>query len=48
MNIYIQTGFMLKEIIIKEQHNFKMTDYWKNKNMDFYLLAYEYIFVLKK
>jgi len=48
MNIFIQTGFVLKEIIIKEQHNCKMTEYWKNKNMDFYLLAHEYIYVLKK
>ena len=48
MNIFIQAGFTLKEIIIKEQHNCKMTDYWKNKNMNFYLLAHEYIFVLKK
>ena len=48
MNIFIRTGFTLKEIIIKEQHNCKMTDYWKNKNMDFYLLAHEYVFVLYK
>ena len=48
MNIFIQTGFTLKEIIIKEQHNCKMTDYWENKSMDFYLLAHEYIFILKK
>lgn len=48
MNIFIQTGFTLKEIIIKEQHNCKMSDYWKNKNLDFYLLAHEYIFILKK
>ena len=45
MNIFIQTGFTLKEIIIKEQHNCKMTDYWKNKNMNFYLLAHEYILI---
>lgn len=48
MNIFIQAGFILKEIIIKEQHNCKMTEYWENKNMDFYLLAHEYVFVLKK
>ena len=48
MNIFIRAGFILKEIIIKEQHNCKMTDYWRNKNMDFYLLAHEYVFVLKK
>jgi len=48
MNIFIQTGFKLKEIIIKEQHNCKMTDYWKNKNKDFYLLTHEYIFVFIK
>lgn len=48
MNIFIKTGFQLKEIIIKEQHNCKMTDYWKNKDINFYLLAHEYIFVFKK
>ncbi len=48
MNIFIKSGFTLKEIIIKEQNNCKMTNYWKNKNIDFYLLAHEYIFVLKK
>ncbi len=48
MNMFIQTGFILKEIIIKEQHNCKKTDYWKNKNIDFYLLTHEYVFVLKK
>lgn len=46
MNIFIQAGFTLKEIIIKEQHNCKRTNYWsKNLNRDFYLLAHEYIFI---
>ena len=49
MNIFIQNGFALKEIIIKEQHNCKRTDFWsQNVKRDFYLLAHEYIFVLKK
>ena len=48
MNIFINNGFILKEIIIKEQHNCKMTSYWKNKNNKFYLLAHEYIFIFKK
>ena len=48
MNIFIQTGFTLKEIIIKEQHNCKRTNYWKNKEIDFYLLAHEYILIFKK
>ena len=48
MNIFIQSGFILKEIIIKEQHNCKKTDYWKSKNVNFYLLAHEYIFVFEK
>ena len=43
-----QTGFTLKEIIIKEQHNCKRTGYWsQNINRDFYLLAHEYIFILE-
>ncbi len=46
MNIFIETGFTLKEIIIKEQHNCKKTSYWsQNTNRDFYLLAHEYIFI---
>ena len=48
MNIFIRSGFTLKEIIIKEQHNCTMTNYWQNRNINFYLLAHEYIFVLKK
>lgn len=48
MNIFIKTGFILKEIIIKEQHNCKKTKYWENKGIDFYLLAHEYIFIFKK
>ena len=49
MNIFIETGFMLKEMIIKEQNNCKKTEYWRqNQKRDFYLLAHEYIFILKK
>lgn len=49
MNIFIQNGFTLKEIIIKEQHNCTKTNYWKNNSIskDFYLLAHEYIFVFE-
>lgn len=48
MNIFNQAGFITKEIIIKEQHNCKMTEYWKSKRPDFYLLAHEYVLVFKK
>ena len=49
MNIFIKTGFTLKEIIIKEQHNCKMNVYWsQNTKRDFYLLAHEYIFIFNK
>ena len=48
MNIFIKSGFTLKEIIIKEQHNCKMTPYWQNKKTSFYLLAHEYIYIFKK
>ena len=47
MNVFIQNGFTLKEIIIKEQHNCKMTKYWEKKDSNYYLLMHEYIFVLK-
>jgi len=48
MEIFIEAGFQLKEIIIKEQHNCRSTEYWKKKKKDFLMLAHEYIFVLGK
>ena len=36
------------EIIIKEQHNCRSTDYWEKQNNNFLLLAHEYIFVFQK
>ncbi|MDR0527773.1 MAG: methyltransferase domain-containing protein [Spirochaetaceae bacterium] len=50
MNIFINTGFYLKEIIIKEQFNCKSTGYWKESSIkyNFLLLAHEYLFVFKK
>lgn len=40
--------FKNKEIIIKEQHNCKSTNYWSKQKTDFFLLAHEYIFVFEK
>mgnify|MGYP003292192178 CR=1 FL=1 len=48
MESFINVGFQLKEIIIKEQHNCKSTSYWEGRNNKFLLLAHEYIFVLEK
>lgn len=50
MNVFLDKGFLLKEIIVKEQHNTKMYDYWKEKSIkyNFLLIAHEYIFVFKK
>jgi len=50
MKIFIDAGFTLKEIIIKEQHNCKATGYWKTNSVkyNFLLLAHEYLFVFRK
>ena len=50
MRIFELSGFKLKEIIIKEQHNCKATGYWKTNSIkfNFLLLAHEYLFVFKK
>ena len=48
MECFLQAGFMSKEIIIKEQHNCRTTEYWKKQDKDFLLLAHEYIFVFQK
>ena len=48
MECFLQAGFTNKEIIIKEQHNCRSTNYWEKRNNNFLLLAHEYIFVFQK
>lgn len=50
MQLFQNSGFTLKELIIKEQHNCKATGYWKTNSIkyNFLLLAHEYLFVFKK
>lgn len=45
---FVDAGFKLKEIVIKEQHNCRSADYWDGKERNFLMLAHEYIFILKK
>lgn len=50
MRIFENTGFKLKELIIKEQHNCKATGYWKTNSIkyNFLLIAHEYLFIFRK
>lgn len=48
MQKFVDVGFVLKEIVIKEQHNCRSTDYWERRERSFLMLAHEYIFVLEK
>lgn len=48
MQKFIDAGFKLKEIIIKEQHNCQGTKYWREIDKTFLMLAHEYIFILEK
>ena len=50
MKIFEKVGFKTKEIIIKEQHNCKVTGFWKTNSVkyNFLLIAHEYLFVFKK
>jgi len=50
MRAFEEAGFKLKEIVIKQQHNCKMTHKWEKISIEknFFLLAHEYIFILKK
>ena len=50
MRIFELSGFVTKEIIIKEQHNCKATGFWKTNSIkhNFLLLAHEYLFIFKK
>ncbi len=50
MKIFQNTGFKLKELIIKEQHNCKATGFWRTNSVkyNFLLIAHEYLFVFHK
>lgn len=50
MQIFLDAGFVLKEIILKEQHNCRATGYWKTNSIkyNFLLLAHEYLFIFEK
>ncbi|MCI7443968.1 MAG: site-specific DNA-methyltransferase, partial [Clostridium sp.] len=50
MNIFLNKGFSLREIIIKEQHNCKSTEKWREiaEKRNFLLIQHEYIFVFQK
>ncbi|MGE9810853.1 TRM11 family SAM-dependent methyltransferase [Ferroplasma acidiphilum] len=50
MQLFLKEGFVLKEDIIKVQHNTKTWHYWESLSVknNFLLLAYEHLFVFKK
>ena len=50
MQRFLKVGFVLKEDIIKIQHNCKMTERWrpKAKQGRFYLIMHEHLFVFRK
>lgn len=50
MQVFLNAGFLLKENIIKEQHNCQATGFWYQKSIDynFLLIAHEYLFVFRK
>jgi len=50
MNEFLQAGFVLKEDIIKVQHNCKATGFWveKSKKFNFLLIMHEHLFVFQK
>ena len=50
MNLFLRNGFVLKEDIIKVQHNCKSTPYWEKQfeKYDFYLIMHEHLFVFRK
>lgn len=50
MNLFLKNGFILKEDIIKIQHNCQTTARWSAavKGYDFYLIMHEHLFVFRK
>ncbi|MCS7299221.1 MAG: DNA methyltransferase [Spirochaetia bacterium] len=50
IQIYLNTGFKLKELVIKRQHNCKTTPVWIQKSIqhNFLLLSHEYLAIFEK
>ncbi len=50
MEEFLKAGFVLKEDIIKQQHNCRATSYWASnlKKFNFLLIMHEHLFVFRK
>lgn len=50
INVFLDTGFKLQELVIKRQHNCKTTGFWYEKSVkhNFLLLAHEYLPIFEK
>jgi len=50
VNVYLDAGFKLRELIIKRQHNCKTTGFWYANSIkyNFLLLAHEYLSIFEK
>ncbi|MCX8082359.1 MAG: DNA methyltransferase, partial [bacterium] len=50
IDVYLNAGFKLRELIIKRQHNCKTTGFWYKNSIkyNFLLLAHEYLLVFEK
>ncbi|MGB9839035.1 TRM11 family SAM-dependent methyltransferase [Thermovenabulum sp.] len=50
MRLFLKQGFVLKEDIIKVQHNCKSTPYWEKQveKYNFYLIMHEHLFIFRK
>jgi len=48
MQRFLKVGFILKEDVIKIQHNCATTRYWSAQERDFLLIMHEHLFVFRK
>jgi len=50
INVYLDAGFRLRELVIKRQHNCKTTGFWYSNSIryNFLLLAHEYLPIFEK
>ena len=48
MQRFLKAGFILKEDVIKVQHNCSTTRYWGAQERDFLLIMHEHLFIFRK
>jgi len=47
-NEFLEKGFTIRDLVVKIQHKDRSTEFYHSKNLPYYLLNHEYLFIFRK